>query len=196
MAKVFPIWFRNSKYAACLVIAIWFGPVDKATLSIALRAQPANTTFGLWRLRALHLPLWFLLPMNRVKLPESPESYGPQENAKWSSSRPGCRKMTHKPFIPACPALPHRCRNTLGSVGGSTCTTKFTWGISRPCAATYLMRRREGMVKLVKAAKFFLRTLGGCLPCWGTGPNGRPSWWGSTAGRTCWKYSTAAQVDR
>lgn len=116
-------------------------------------------------------------------------------NAKWSS-RPGCRKMTHKLFIPACPALPHGCWNTLGLVGGSTCTTKFTWGISRPCAATYVMRRREGMFKLVKAAKFFLRTLSGCLPCWGTGPNGRPSWWGSMAGRTCWKYSTAAQVDR
>lgn len=106
----------------------------------------------------------------------------------YSSSLPGWRKMTLNPLRPARPARPQRWRNTFGSLGGSIWITRSTWGMSRPRAATSVVRRMDGRVELEKAAKFFCRTLGGCLPwrgtrvkCW------PPSMEGRMAGRMCWK---------
>ena len=86
----------------------------------------------------------------------------------YSSSRPGWRNITLDPFRPARPARPQRCRKTLGSVGGSSWITRSTCGMSRPRAATSVVRRMDGRVEFEKAVKFLCRILGGCLPWSGT----------------------------
>ena len=72
------------------------------------------------------------------------------------------------PFLPALPDLPHRCRKTLGSLGGSICNTRSMFGMSSPLAATSVVRRMAGAAESEKAAKFLSLTLAGNLPWSGT----------------------------
>lgn len=90
--------------------------------------------------------------------------------------------MTLRPRRPARPARPQRWRNAFGSVGGSIWITRSTAGMSRPRAATSVVRRMEEVTELTKRVKFFCRTCGGCLPCRGIVVNRS----GRMQGRMCW----------
>ena len=75
----------------------------------------------------------------------------------YSSSRPGDKKRIARPRRPARAARPHRWRKTLGSVGGSSCRTRSTSGMSSPRAARSVVRRMVGVVEFRKEVKFRFR---------------------------------------
>ena len=101
------------------------------------------------------------------------------------ASRPGCRNTTLKPFRPALPARPQRCKKTFASLGGSIWTTRSTCGMSSPRAATSVVSRIAGEVELENRVKFLSRILGSCLPWRGTSMKDCLSLEGRIEGSTC-----------
>jgi len=110
----------------------------------------------------------------------------------YSSSRPGDRNRIARPRRPARAARPQRWRKTFGSVGGSSCRTRSTSGMSSPRAARSVVRRMVGAVEVRKAVKFRFRCGGDWWPWRGS----RVYSLGIKRGKRVMCRSTLAQVWR
>ena len=101
------------------------------------------------------------------------------KNSTYPSSRPACSITIARPERPARAVRPQRWWNTLGSLGGSYCTTTSTSGRSKPRAATSVhsstfMRASATPASSLSpcwrfacanAANVAVRRFGVCLPC-------------------------------